>query len=120
MNARGKTAETNTSPSAVDVIALIDEPPSNLGQRLVTQAAHDLLKEQNYQPGFLFGWHAMHEVASISKLGLASTNTPETAGEPILTEFQTELGVVLVVTELFNDSGVNRLRTRMSLPGERA
>ena len=118
MNACGKTAVQNTTPSRVDVSALIEKPPLNLEQRLVTPAAHDLLKEQNYQPGFLFGWHAMHEAASISKLRLASTNPPETAGKPILTEFKTELGPVVVVTELFSDSGVCRLRTRMLLPGE--
>lgn len=118
MNACGKTADPNTSPSGVDVIALIDEPPSSLGQILVTPAALALLKQQNYQPGFLFGWHAMHEAASISELRLALTSQPETAGKPTLTEFKTELGPVVIVTEVFRESGAGRLRTRMLLPGE--
>jgi hypothetical protein len=118
MNASSKTDDQITSPDEIDVIVLTDEPRSKLGQVVVTPAAIALLKEQNLQPGFLLGWHAMEEADAIDLLCQSAQKVESEDNHPITTKFDTQFGPVLVVTELVNDASQNRIRTRMLLPGE--
>ena len=117
MNVRSKADDENTSPEEVDVIVLTDEPRSNLGVVEVSAAAMDLLIAQNLQPGFLLGWHAMDTSDAIDRLGQSLNSGALKDRNSIATRYETQFGPVMVVTEACND-GVNRVKTRLSLPLE--
>ena len=117
MNVRSKADDENTSPEEVDAIVLTDEPRSNLGVVEVTAAAMGLLQKQNLQPGFLLGWHAMDTSDAIDLLVQSLSSAALKDCNPIVTTYDTDLGPVVVVTEACND-GVNRVKTRISLPLE--
>ncbi len=117
MNGRSKADDENTSPDEGDVIVLTDEPKSNLGLIEVTVAARGLLKAQNLQPGFLLGWHAMDTRDAIDRLVQSLSSAALEDCNPIATRYETQFGPVMVVTEACND-GVNRVKTRLSLPLE--
>ncbi len=115
MNVSSKADDEKSSPEEVDVIVLTDEPKSNLGLIEVTVAARGLLKAQNLQPGFLLGWHAMDTSDAIDRLGQSLNSGALKNCNPIATRYETQFGPVMVVTEACND-GVNRVKTRLSLP----
>lgn len=114
MNARSKTDDENTSPEDV-VIVLTDEPKSNLGLIELTVSAMGLLQKQNLQPGFLLGWHAMDTSDAIDRLVQSLDSGALKDCNPIATRYETQFGPIVVVTEACND-GVNRVKTRLSLP----
>ena len=116
MNVRSKADDENTSPEEV-VIVLTDEARSNLGLVEVTAAAMDLLQKQNLQPRFLLGWHAMDTSDAIDRLGLSLNSDELNDCNRITTRYETQFGPIVVVTEACND-GVNRVKTRLSLPLE--
>ena len=118
-----KGSPLNTDSDAVDtgdvaVRVLTNEPSSSLGQILVSLAAQALLKELNLQSSFLLGWHQMSEGNAIDLLGQAVASEPLIQCRPIVTTYDTDLGQVEVVTEVCND-GVNRVKTRLSLPTDK-
>jgi hypothetical protein len=117
MNDRYKADGTNTSPEEVDVIVLTDEPRSNLGLVEVTDAAMELLHKQFLQARFLLGWHATDVGDAIDLLGQSRGSVALEDCKPITTRYETQFGPVMVVTEACND-GVNRVKTRLSLPLE--
>ncbi|BCO26942.1 hypothetical protein MIZ03_1829 [Rhodoferax lithotrophicus] len=119
---KGVSLNTNNEAMPIDDVAvrvLTDEPSSSLGQTVVSPAAQAMLARLNLQPSFLLGWHKMSEGDAIDLLGQKVLQQPLPECCPIVTSYDTELGPVEVVTELFNDAGLNRIRTRMLLPGER-
>ena len=118
MNVRSKADDEITSPDEVDVIVLTNEPSSSLGPTVVSLAAQALLTELNLQSSFLLGWHQMSESNAIDLLGQAVARKPLMGCRPIVTTYDTDLGQVEVVTEACND-GVNRVKTRLSLPTDR-
>jgi hypothetical protein len=118
MNVRSKADDENTSPEEVDVIVLTDEPSSKLGLIEVTVAARGLLQKQNLQQGFLLGWHAMDTRDAIDRLVQSLSSAALEDCNPIATRYETQFGPVMVVTEACND-GVNRVKTRLSLPLEK-
>jgi hypothetical protein len=105
----------NTDDVAVRV--LTNEPSSSLGPIVVSHAAQALLKELNLQSSCLLGWHQMSEGNAIDLLGQAVASKSLMGCCPIVTTYDTDLGPVQVVTEACND-GVNRVKTRLSLPLE--
>lgn len=117
MNVRSKADDENTSPEEVDVNVLTDEARSNLGLVEVTAAAMGLLKAQNLQPRFLLGWHAMNTSDAIDRLVQSLSSAVLKDCKPIETRYETQFGPFVVVTEACND-GVNRVKTRLSLPLE--
>ena len=117
MNVRSKADDENTSPDEVDVIVLTDEPKSNLGLIEVTVAARGRLKAQNLQPEFLLGWHAMDTGDAIDLLVQSLSSATLKECKPIATRYESQFGPLVVVTEACND-GVNRVKTRLSLPLE--
>jgi hypothetical protein len=117
MNERYKVDGANISPEEVDVIVFTDESRSNLGLIEVTASAMDLLQKQNLQPGFLLGWHAMDTSGAIDRLGQSLNSGALKDCNPIATRYETQFGPIVVVTEACND-GVNRVKTRLSLPLE--
>jgi hypothetical protein len=117
MNVRSKADDENTSPDEVGVIVLTDESRSNLGVVEVSAAAMDLLIAQNLQAGFLLGWHAMDTRDAIDRLVQSLSSNGLKDSNPIATRYETQFGPVMVVTEACND-GVNRVKTRLSLPLE--
>jgi hypothetical protein len=116
MNDRCKADGANTSPEEV-VIVLTDEPRSNLGLVEVTAAALVLLQKQNLQPRLLLGWHAMDTSDAIDLLVQSLSSAALKDCNPIATRYETQFGPFVVVTEACND-GVNRVKTRLSLPLE--
>lgn len=111
----------NSEAESTDDIAvrvLTDEPSPSLGQIVVSPAAQAMLTRLNLQPSFLLGWHKMSEGDAIGLLGQTVLQQPLPESSPVVTSYETELGPLEVVTELFNDAGLNRIRTRMFLPGE--
>jgi len=118
MNVRSKADDENTSPEEGDAIVLTDEPRSNLGLVEVTAAATGLLQKQNLQPGFLLGWHAMDTGDANDRLSQSLKSGALKDCNPIATRYETQFGPIVVVTEACND-GVNRVKTRLSLPTDK-
>jgi len=117
---KGSTLNTDSDTVDTDDVAvriLTDEPSSSLGPIVVSPAAQALLKELNLQSSFLLGWHQMSEGNVIDLIGQAVASKPLMECRPIVTTYDTESGPVQVVTEACND-GVNRVKTRLSLPLE--
>jgi len=106
------------STGDIAVRVLTDQQSSCLGLIVVSSAAQAMLARLNLQPSFLLGWHKMSEGDAIGLLGQKVLQQPLPECSPVVTIYDTELGPVEVVTELFNDAGLNRIRTRMLLPGE--
>lgn len=119
MNVRSNADDEKTSPEEVDVNVLKDEPRSNLGLVEVTAAAMGLLQKQNLQPGFLLAWHAMDTSDAIDHLVQSLTIGALKDCDPIATRYETQFGPIVVVTEACDD-GVNRVKTRLSLPLEKS
>jgi len=118
---RGVALNANIEAMPTDDIAvrvLADRPSSGLGQIVVSSASQVLLARLNLQPSFLLGWHKMSEGDAVDLLGQKVLQQPLPECSPVVTSYDTELGPVEVVTELFNDAGLQRIRTRMLLPGE--
>lgn len=118
---KGSALNSDSEAESTDDIAvrvLTDEPSSSLGQIMVSPAAQAMLARLNLQPSLLLGWHAMDEADAIDLLGQKVLQQPLPESNPVVTTFTTESGPVEVVTELFNDAGLNRIRTRMLLPGD--
>jgi hypothetical protein len=107
------------STNDIGVRVLTDEPSSSLGQILVSTAAQAMFARLNLQPSFLLGWHKMSDGDAIGLLGQKVLQQPLPECSPVVTTYSTKLGPVEVVTELFNDADLHRIRTRMLLPGER-
>ncbi|MBB1074811.1 hypothetical protein HUU62_10355 [Rhodoferax sp. 4810] len=112
----------NSEAMPIDDIAgcvLVNEPAvSSLGQIDVSPAAQALLTRLNLQPSFLLGWHKMNEAGAIDLLGQVVASQSVTPCCPVVTNYDTDLGTVEVVTDICSDAGLNRIRTRMMLPGE--
>jgi hypothetical protein len=118
---KGVALNANIEAMPTDDIAvrvLADRPSSGLGQILVSTSAQALLARLNLQPSLLLGWHKMSEGDAIDLLGQKVLQQPLPECSPVVTTYDTELGPVLVVTELVTEAGQNRIRTRMLLPGE--
>ena len=118
-----KNSTLNTDSDTVDtgdvaVRVLTNEPSSSLGPTVVSPPAQELLKKLNLQSSFLLGWHQMSEGNAIDLLGQAVARKPLMGCRPLVTTYDTDLGQVEVVTEACND-GVNRVKTRLSLPTDR-
>jgi hypothetical protein len=119
---KGLALNSDSEAESTDDIAvrvLTDEPSSSLGQILVSTAAQAMLARLNLQPSFLLGWHKMSDGDAIGLLGQKVLQQPLPECSPVVKIYDTELGQVEVVTELFNDTGLHRIRTRMLLPGEK-
>ncbi len=117
---KGSALNSDSEAESTDDIAvrvLTDQPSSSLGES-VSPAAQAMLARLNLQPSLLLGWHAMDEADAIDLLGQKVLQYPLPESSPVVTTFTTESGPVEVVTELFNDAGLNRIRTRMFLPGD--
>ncbi len=117
MNARTKTDDQNSLPEKVDVIVLTDEARPNLGLIEVSVAAQALLRALNLQSKFFLGWHVMDQGCAIDLLVQSINSATLEDCNPVVTQYETQLGPVVVVTEACND-GVNSVRTRLSLPLE--
>ncbi len=118
---KGSALNADSEAESTDDIAvrvLADRPSSSLGQIVVSRAAQAMLARLNLQPSFLLGWHKMSEGDAIGLLGQKVLQQPLPESSPVVTSYETVSGPVEVVTELFNDAGLNRIRTRMLLPGE--
>lgn len=118
---KGSALNADSEAESIDDIAvrvLTDQPSSGLGQIVVSSASQALLARLNLQPSFLLGWHKMSEGDAIGLLGQKVLQHPLPDCSPLVTTYDTELGAVEVVTELFNYAGLNSIRTRMLLPGE--
>lgn len=118
---KGSALNSDSEAESTDDMAvrvLTDEPSSSLGQIMVSPAAQAMLARLNLQPSLLLGWHAMDEADAIDLLGQKVLQQPLPESNLVVTTFTTESGPVEVVTELFNDAGLYRIRTRMLLPGE--
>ena len=117
----GSALNSDSEAESTDDVAvrvLTDQPSSCLGLIVVSTAAQAMLTRLNLQPSFLLGWHKMSEGDAIGLLGQKVLQQPLPESSPVVTSYETESGPVEVVTELFNDAGLNRIRTRMLLPGE--
>lgn len=119
---KGSALNSESEAAPIDDVAvrvLTDElTGSSLGQIVVSRAAQAMLARLNLQPSFLLGWHKMSDGDAIGLLGQKVLQQPLPECSPVVTSYDTELGLVEIVTELFNDAGLSRIRTRMLLPGE--
>jgi len=118
----GSALNSDSEAESTDDVAvrvLTDElTGSSLGKIVVSRAAQAMLARLNLQPSFLLGWHKMSEGDAIGLLGQKVVEVPLPESSPVVTSYETELGPLEVVTELFNDAGLNSIRTHMLLPGE--
>jgi len=118
---KGSALNADSEAESTDDIAvrvLTDQQSSCLGLIVVSSAAQAMLARLNLQPSFLLGWHKMSDGDAIGLLGQKVLQQPLPECSPVVTTYDTELGPVEVVTELVNEAGQNRIRTRMLLPGE--
>lgn len=100
-----------------DVLVLTGDAGPTLGQIVVTPAALALLKMQGLKPQYLLHFHECTERLPLDQLD-ESVSHPEMApSKPVLSQFETQYGPIVVSTELRRD-GQSSVRTRMMLPEE--